>query len=377
MRQIPKFLSTVPQHSAYRVAHYSEELSDDFLWFLLRRLADVPASVDGLFVGPAKESRKRYADFRAYVRQGKTYWDAGLATNGAPSALLYYYGALQLAKAELTTDRFAPDLASIHHGLSLRRGATNSIKGDCLVVRGGVFRELVRKRTGVDLPSGTSFKVTNLLSLIPEIGLEMSDFGTNRTPTVPGCYAVAMSDTEAWALVLLAVGDQTLESESVYRKLMKNFEEISIAEFSEWRSVFAMSSRRYGRGVRLFQSKNTSSTTSGLTQADINWAVEQLYDCAGDHVRPAGKAGADFWMTPTIAKSKPLVLPLDLIRYAVIFYLSSIVRYHPATLDPNTQSAQSFLMDSVSNQVPMNLLAGMLDGITGRYSYFEPRGMRT
>jgi len=116
--------------------------------------------------------------------------------------------------------------------------------------------------------------------------------------------------------------------------------------------------------------------SDGLQQPNLDKAIPMLSNLMGDHLRLSAREQTDFTLTASIQKSKSLVIPLDLVRYAVIFYLSSLVRYHPAAVDPTSEPAQAYLMDSLINDVPLGLLVGALDGISGIHSFFEPGDLR-
>lgn len=314
------------------------------------------------------------------MHQAQTYWDAGDATRGSAAALPYYYGALQLAKAELLISNPAEIQAgSIMHGLRKLRSNTTSIRSDQLEVTCGVFPLLYERRMGQSIPLGTRLSAINLLSLIPEIGLEMQDLRSSRPPALPAYYVAATSETEAWSLVL-APGDlATDKREPVYRKFLASFEEVAMTEVPNWRQIFALSSRVFGGTFHLYQSKQTFSLIDpgGQTKPDFYKAVRFLEEVLGKHIAPPSREGSDFILVPTLKKSEPLLLSLDLIRYAVLFYLSSLVRYSPAALDPIDEGAQAYLMDSVANEVPSRILIDALDGISGKHAYFVPGTYRT
>lgn len=313
------------------------------------------------------------------MRQAQTYWDAGGKTRGSAAALLYYYGALQLAKAELLQSHPAAIQAgNVHHGLRKVRSSTQSIRSDYLVVTDGVFRMLYEKRTGRSLPVGTRLRMINMLSLIPEIGLEMQEMSPTRPPSSPGYYPMAISGSEAWTVVMTYLDLAADARERAHRTFLSAYEEVAQSDFPEWRSVFAMSSRTIGGSVRLYQSKRTMSQRmpDGTVVPDTNKAIALLIDTMGDHISAPIGQSADFLLTPTVSKTDPLLLPLDLIRYAAMFYLSSLVRYSPAALDPASEGEQAYLMDSFANEVPLPLLVGAIDGLLGQRSYFEPGNFR-
>jgi hypothetical protein len=332
-----------------------------------------------LFSGSLAERRALYRDFRAFCNQARTYWEAGAKTNGSAAALPYYYATLQLAKAELLkTNPAAIRAQAIMHGLKRIPSATTSIRSDVVQVTRGVFPLLYRKRTGSDIPVGTRIRALDLLSLIPEIGLEMSKMAPSRPSSFPGNYSLAMDDSRAWSVVMLRRSVESADREPLSKRFLAAYEEVSMDQFPNWREVFSMSSRAWGRPVHLFQAKQTVSMPgpNGQEVPDTNTAIEQLIAAVGFQVRPPVREREDFYVTPTLQKSKPLAMPLDLIRYASMFYLSSLVRYQPAALDPVGEGAQAYLMDSFAHEVPMGLLVGALDGITGAFSYFDPTNKR-
>src|SRR6266511_3614766 len=58
--------------------------------------------------------------YRGYIRQAKSYWDAAAMVRDAAAALLYYYCFLNLAKAELLPLRQHEIGADPQHGLGVR-----------------------------------------------------------------------------------------------------------------------------------------------------------------------------------------------------------------------------------------------------------------
>jgi len=69
-------------------------------------------------------------------------------------------------------------------------------------------------------------------------------------------------------------------------------------------------------------------------------------------------------------------MPVSLARYASLFYLSSLVRYKPSSLDPQSQGKQAWLFDSFVSECALALLTEATDGITGKTTFFEPHQYR-
>src|SRR5437868_2549298 len=97
-----------PTGSALGVPHpgethnsFVEPASPELLW----REFDLEASYADrgrkLFTGTLAQRNRLWREFRSYLRQAKEYGDAATYVRGPSAALLLYYMALNLAKAEL------------------------------------------------------------------------------------------------------------------------------------------------------------------------------------------------------------------------------------------------------------------------------------
>lgn len=289
----------------------------------------------------------------------------------------YYYAILNLAKAELL--RTHPSQATadrVGHGLSYKGSGSTSIRGDAVTVHDGVFKMLFEKRVGTPIPNLTRLPVTNLMSLIPEVGLEMVDFGPTRAGSFWGYHSIAMDETSAWPLLALT-GAPDDPREPVMLAMTRGFEELTPADIPDWRKFFALSTRATG-GLRFFQSKAVFSmlAADGSTVPDQEAARLAFASSMPNYVSSAYHRAVDVIVTNNVHKSKPLVLPLDLTRYAATFYLSSVVRYRPTKLDPKDEPIQAWLMDVYATEAPVPLLASALEGISGEVTVFEPTGFR-
>ena len=358
-----------------------EPPTEKITWFKLRQFTDVPSIGKSLFNGSQAEKNKLFRQFQNYILAGQANWEAGAKTNGAAASLLYYYGALNLAKGELLRTNPAAILSGpIHHGLTYKptKSSKNSnIKSDSLEVRKGIFPLLYEKRTGVKLPPGTKIPIRNLLSLIPEIGLEVDEFGRTRPYTALGQHTIANDLVSAWSLIATHAGSLDDQREELTKRVSKNYDLVDLANWSNWREFFAFSVRLPLGAIQVYQSKESYSfTREGTSLPNVSNAAKLLQNTLGPHLGDPINYAAEFITTHSLMKSKPLVIPVDLARYAAMFYLSSLVRYNPASLDAKFESKQAWLMNSLAQEVPLNLLIGALIGIRGGPVYFEANGYR-
>jgi hypothetical protein len=361
---------------------YLEPVSSKLLWLILEGMANIPARGRALFPGGVPQQNKLWLEFRSFVRQARAYWDAGQSTQGSSASLLYYYCFLNLAKAELLTT--LPDLVigkRIVHGLSFSPTRAQSIRGDTLKVGTGAFSYLYEKRTGLTLPPGTFLSIPRLFSMLREVGLEVSLAGMGTTVTKSAYQAVVSDQTSSWPLVLFLGDGPALNSrgsmESVFRK---NFELVDYSKLSApWRDTFALSRRLVpGGGIQVFQSRLPFSVTSeGRSFPDSRGAARFVRSAMHPYVGDSVQEDVEFVLSPSLLKSRALPMPVDLARYALIYYASSLVRYKPAALDPVRQASQAWLFDSFCRETPIFLLSNSVAGIENRPQYFESAGFRT
>ncbi len=377
-RKFERFISAPPRRPERRERAIESVADSDFAWFRLRELTDFPESALERFSGSRRHREALFQDFCAYLRQARTYWDAARLVRGSAAALPYYYAALQLAKAELLLT--APESVfglPVHHGLTKVQSKSQSIRGDLLGITKGVFQHLSKSRTGEPLELRSRLRVFNLLSLIPEVGLEMERMSPVRPVTFFGNHAVVSSREESWPLLLFTKDLTADRREPINREILRHFKPIDKTGF-DWRDVFSLSSRAWGGSVFVYESRHTFRRQNELGDwiPDMQGALAALTRLVGPAIAGRGEGGFDFHVTPTVTKSSTRVLPIDLVRYAVLFYASSLVRYAPSKIDPIINPGQAFLMDSVIHEVPPRLLLDALDNLTGTRSWIDPNGKR-
>jgi hypothetical protein len=78
-------------------------------------------------------------------------------------------------------------------------------------------------------------------------------------------------------------------------------------------------------------------------------------------------------------------MPASLARYAIMYYVSSLVRYKPSALDRSLRGTQAWLLDAFTYEAALPLLQNALSAIQGfpqlylghlrswRVSFAQPR----
>jgi hypothetical protein len=237
---------------------------------------------------------------------------------------------------------------------------------------------LYEKRTGLSLPLGTVLSVPRLLSSVPEISLELEASGAGKRMTEIIYHAIASDVSACWVLLATTGTGFLAQPQHVTTKLFnRHFDRFDTSDFPKWRELFALSARIITRLVVL-QSKRTFSMSAPDGSVVPNFAAgfTHLREVASPYVNDSLGSPVDAVLTPSL-RSRALPMPTSLARYALMFYLSSLVRYKPSALDPIRESQAAWLFDSFAAEAPLLLLANSLSGIIDRPVVFEASGYRT
>jgi hypothetical protein len=323
-----------------------------------------------LFTGTRAEKLTVWNEFKNFVRQAETYYWAASQVKDSSAALLYYYSMLNLAKAELLTDPTTrPQVLQqdIHHGLSYKPSRAKSLLGDRIRVVDGVFPLLYAKRLQRQIPIQRQLAVQRLLSNVPEIGWELETAKIGSHQVVGGLHAIVMDDNELWCLLALNEPVERLTNNRITRILFDRYFE-PVDPLTNWRDVFSLSGRTamqfsFYQGKRHYPRSNKSSPV--LDGSDI----ENVLNDTWQHLQAVSDAstieGFDVLICPSLLKSELIPMPASLARYALIYYVSSLVRYKPSALDRSTRGTQAWLLDAFTNEAALPLLQNALSAIQG------------
>jgi len=363
-----------------RTNSYREPATRDSLWLKIGLRTEIPEHGRQLFTGTLQQRNRVWREFRNYARQAKTYDDSARRVKGSSAALLHYYVALNLAKAELLISRQSAIMGTvIRHGLSYRPTAAQTISGDFLTVQDGVFPLLYEKRTGVTLPTGTRLPIKRLLASCLEIGWEYETLGLGESRVGSALHAMGFDDQQAWSLFAI---DRTLciDDQSVTARLFRrHYEEISQPE--EWRDKFAVSRRFFAGRFRFFESRRSHpiaySPQGDILPPGLIPVLDNVWNALHLIIDEPTVEAYDVFLCPSLFKSRMLPMPASLARYALMFYVSSLVRYKPSQLDPQTYARQAWILDSFTDLAAPLLIRAALSGIEQvPHVYFSEEAFR-
>ncbi|MEV8517595.1 YaaC family protein [Dactylosporangium sp. NPDC051484] len=344
------------------IVPHSEMHIKNVAWEPLITLARSPAASAKLF-GPAGQANPLLIDeFSGYIRQAYDYFIGASHVPGTSGALLHYYCALQLAKAELLLSNSASILGvAIRHGLS--HSVTNAADPalDYLTVKDGVFPLLYQRRIGSPIPIGTRIPIKDLLAYIPEIGSEASATLSISSTYLPLYHALLFSDPEVWSGIVALGHNINTSTISEFESLAATtYEEVQPP--SEWKRIFGISYRALTPNVRMFQAKRSypdQTTIDKVIGEQTAPFGPSLDNCIDDH------ADAFFW-----PKCNGILMTPSIARYVLMYYLSSVVRYKPSILTPARFPEYAWVFESFINSSALNIVTNSVDGITGQWHMY-------
>ncbi|MFJ4201628.1 YaaC family protein [Streptomyces sviceus] len=334
----------------------------------LRRHAEISAVGRARFSGTLNQKNALWKEYRNFLRQALSNFEAAITVSNRSACLLYYYAMLNFAKAELLS--IVPGNITgqfVGHGLSFSPSRAKTVAGDVLVVKPGVFPWLYEARTGHKLPTGTKIPVKRLLAQIPEIASQAEDAGMGETQIVPFHHMIAMDNTHTWPLLLLESGIS--ESKSSEKLLLRHFREVEVTP--NWRDHFALS-RRVTSRVKLYESLKVApkQPSGGITIDDPMGFTENIRDILDRRTTEH----CDALICPSLYKTKMFPMPSSLARYAVTYYASSLVRYKPSVFDTQIHPEQAYMFDAIARECALPMLIDTLSGLEGVDQLFYAPG---
>jgi hypothetical protein len=335
---------------------------------LLQRHAELPFYGARRFSGTRAQRNALWREYRNYVHQALSYFDAAVNVPDRSACLLLYYSLLNFAKAELLDTHTWQIMGQrISHGLSYNPTWAKKLTGDVVTVQsGGVFPLLYEKRAGRTIGTGQALKVQRLLANIPEVATQLMDSEIGSTAVYPIFHMIAFNASHSWS-VLLNFTD-IAHNDSTGKLFYKVFRQIR-SSHPNWRDHFGMSRRSVGP-VKIYESLE-AVTNPGPGQFDpkgaatISWRLKDI-------VSAPLHTSADALITPSIYKSRMLPMPASLARYATIFYASSLVRYRPSLFDAQSCPQNAYLFDAIARECALPLLVDSLAALEGKPQLFYP-----
>jgi YaaC-like Protein len=320
-----------------------------------------------------------YDLFQAFIRQGQTFFSSARHLAHRASPLFYYYAFLNLAKAHIALRK--PDLFAnpLKHGLTLRYSAKADFNSHVVtVVEPGVFPELYELLEKQRLPRSHSFRIIDLLGYLTDISFEYQDagFGVPRiVPVKSRLFVRQNSDTpsvtEAWPVLAVGHCERLAERSQTLTTLLQTFEEVNL-EKGECERMFGINavmrmSYRFFQGRRIYRITDDSQSKFALLNDDAREAIESL---SMPNVFPGED---DFLFSLPLSSEPTLKMDEFIAGYLILFYLGSLVRYHPDYLERILRSKEAWIIQRFSTSCAVTLLRHASVFLLGQNRVFEAR----
>jgi len=353
---------------------------DEEYWLAIRHPAEVYAagaalltSTDPAFAGRLPPERElQWREFRAYVRQAESFYRSAAALPWKSSPLNYYYSFMNLAKAlAVARGMLAPVAAHItralQHGLSARivPGAPGAPDTWRLTVRDAnhIFGLLYQATVApVAMPATTELDARDLLGYVTAIDWQLRQAGRAATISWHPCYWVILeAGNSAWDLVGVHRGanlNRLPGLDPLYQELTHDSVKQLVRETLGLQSIQARSIRFLQRTTPIVLAppdRSVQRLEDTLVAAVPNCVFEYLdgttfHFCFG---MPYATGTGSHPMSELAA------------AYAVMYFLSSLVRYHPDYMDRIAESTDAWLIESFVKSAPLLLLRQMVAASLG------------
>lgn len=373
-RPAPGFIKEVNVPPFYRFVLRTSDTIENELFGSLEFLSQIDEVGIAFFRrhGHTRNVKKTLLQFQSFIKQARTFYDAAEALHYRASALNYFYSFLNLAKAYITIFDPLYVAGHVYHGLSHKRQKT-PLSLQFVVCRDGVFPRFYRAITDQEIDVPTSIKISDLLGYCSDVAYdyEYADFGPHRT--IP-CHLVIVSNraNNEYHILLACHGFGKLES---YKKSLspffRYFEEVDLPR-NNARQMFGITAEEM-RFVRFFESKSTypapvnNVIPTGAMLSETHSALKHLF------ITNVYDDNIDFHLSMPLRINFQITMNEILAIYAVMFFLSDLVRYDPAYIESLLASRDAWIVERFVKTAPITFLRHMRNLIEGRDFVYKIR----
>lgn len=308
---------------------------------------------------------KAFANFQAYIRQGKTFYQAGDALHHRASPLLYYYAFMNFGKALalLRDPNFIDN--SLMHGLEYRFEPGRLRRQFLRVRQYGVFPLVYSAVTGTALQQNAKLKILDLFGYDTDVGFEYTSLKFGQSRSLPVWFLVVknLPTRTAHALIAVGRGHAPKSFAEVNSRALKGFTEVSVPPMDA-KNLFNIRPEDHN-GYGFFESSKKQSISVG------DWYLRVVADAVenfGSWIQ-FDPANLDFLFRLNSPIRTPNIAPMSefLAIYCLAFYLGSLVRYRPQYLESLLATKDAWIVERFLYQAPITFLRHFRNAIDGRY----------
>ena len=362
-------------------------------------LLEVQNTLDPQFLGRSKDVRcknkkKLVHKYKSFIRQAKHYYDSASYIDHRSSALLYYYSFLNLVKAGLVCKyvidsryHFVNDRKT-SHGLSYdTSGLFKGFGREAIRVNG--MGKLMPTRTGrtkleifplfyqhyynlnneVKIPS--NLKIKDMFAYISDVSLEYIRCG--YTPKILPC-TYKLATTNYW--------DNKIPNQSGGRITIDSYVNLkgSKEELCKYPKTYKEFLRHYKRtptrqspihginSIREQYEQKHTTTTPSLKPSALSNIDRESKDIMRSYLDSSIQSNhfsgsPDFYISLPYAQNNQAPFCETIAIYAIMFYLSSLLRYSPDKLDELFTGREGLIVTGFIRNAPLTFLRGILSWV--------------
>lgn len=322
--------------------------------------------------GQSRNLQSTFLNMQAFVRQAKTFYKSAETLDYRASSLSYYYSFLNLVKAYIATEEPEKIRGKVHHGL-IKLNGTRTSDRQIVEVRNGVFPTFYSLVTGQRLKLKTRFNVFDLLGYCSDVSLEyeMGRFGRHR---ITPCRVIVASEQNAgpyFGLIAVCNFEKLEPHKKTLSAFYSRLEEVNLDKDScrELFKMYAEEKKRYRffETRRLFPANADASIPTGQIMSHVYDGLKPFFEQT-----PYPEAG-DFTLVAPLRKNLQIPMRESVAIYAVMFFLSSLVRYDPTYLEKILASREAWIFKRFVSTAPITFLRRIRNLIDRRNFIYRSR----
>jgi hypothetical protein len=298
-----------------------------------------------------------FDNFRSFVRQAKSNYDAAKSLPYRSSGLLYYYCFLNLAKAFIVLKYPDKMIGRIRHGLSYDPSSGNTVfEQEVLSVSPGVFSILYEIETGHPWQPKSTLNIVDILGFCSDIlyQYQLGGFGNQKIYTGIYCIANSSSNKNSWSLWgIEKASDIENRMPDVYSRIISIYERTDINNHIA--NILFSFHRREWLQYEFYQSRHATPFEQGgviRKSTFYNELIDTLHPHYSEHYFK-DELDFDVNLRTDIGEND---FNETLAIYAVMFYLSSLVRYRPDYIERILSERASWIISGFVNSCVLEFL---------------------
>lgn len=353
---------------------------DEEYWLALRHPTEVQAVGFDLLRGThpgfaaltTQEQESTWREFRAYARQAEGFYRAASALHWKSSPLNYYYSFMNLAKAMMVSRGSLPSKPSsqprkLRHGLTATVVPGTSGTPDKWSLSSqstnDVFPQLYRLMIGTSLPAGTMLDSLELLQYVSSVAWQL--YKCNRGPCAwwAGRWGVLTAPGTMWDMIVLPKEADVTRLPAAFAS---EYQEVPSEAAKELAMRIFSINARTAMHARFLERKTPFPTPpSGPYDTAV---IEHSLKTAAQHCVFPYIQDTHYELAFGLPyRTGTFTIPMNeaVAAYAITYFLSSLVRYHPDYMDSIAESSDAWLVESFAKTVPLVLLRYLVTGALG------------